>query len=30
MLIGRQGIRKHLLVHPGKSFILGTRKRKEG
>lgn len=31
MLIGRQAIRKHLLVHPGKSFILGTRnKRKEG
>ncbi len=28
MLIGRQAIRKHLLVHPGKSFILGARKRK--
>lgn len=28
MLIGRQAIRKHLLVHPGKSFILGSRKRK--
>ncbi|MCX6127815.1 MAG: RimK/LysX family protein [Proteobacteria bacterium] len=29
MLIGRQAIRKHLLVHPGKSFILGGRKRKQ-
>ncbi len=28
MLIGRQAIRKHLLVHPGRSFILGSKKRK--
>ena len=27
MLIGRQGRRRHLLVHPGRSFILGARKR---
>lgn len=27
MLIGRQAIRKHLLVHAGKSYILGTSKR---
>ena len=29
MLIGRQAIRKHVLVHPGKSFILGARKPKQ-
>ena len=28
MLIGRQAIRKHLLVHPGRSFILGQNKKK--
>ncbi len=28
MLIGRQAIRKHLLVHPGRSYILGTSKKK--
>jgi hypothetical protein len=28
MLIGRQAIRKHLLVHPGRSFILGSHKKK--